>query len=180
MRSIVLQGSHYTCKLLALVPAPTTPDQASSLRCWLFQSIARPAHLGLEAICVWFDVEPWIRGPLFTPNGFVGDAISDYFGTNKWCRTYVFGNNNHFLLVISSQVASFQCNFVLSFNWVLLWNQSWRADESNVWGRSNSFCLWETRRSDIRESIWGLFTPFLGGWTYSETDRMPHGVKKHP
>jgi len=55
------------------------------------------------AIRVWYGVAPWIRGPLFIPNGSVGRAIPDYFRANQCGRTCVPGNGNHFLLITSRE-----------------------------------------------------------------------------
>ena len=82
-----------------------------------FHSIRRPVRLRPNAVCAWFDIGPWIRGPLFTPDGSAGRAIPDYFGANQWCRTCVSGNGNHFQLIISkenqSNIEFFHCRLPL-------------------------------------------------------------------
>jgi len=72
----------------------------------LFRQLAVPEvrfhSIGLRLI--WR--RPWIRGPLFTSNWSIGSAILDCFGANRWCRTCVSGNGNHFLVIISKESQS--------------------------------------------------------------------------
>ena len=63
-----------------------------------FHSNGHPVCLGPDAVCVWFGVRPWSRGPRSTPNRSVVRAIPDYFGANQWCRTCIFLNDSTLLL----------------------------------------------------------------------------------
>jgi len=139
-----------------------------------FPSGGRQFCLRQDAVPTWLSVRPWIRGPLFPPNGYISRVIPHYFVANQTRRACAFRSwfqkkVNTLLKISTASYLYSGWNFMLLLEWILsrkqkrlsiqwskyetgnerkflgnLWKTIWLVDPSAIWGTPDSFWPWET------------------------------------